>query len=218
VRWNNLLFDFDGTLVDSAPLHEAAFRAALARAAIPGAQDFAYEPLKGLSTRAAMRQLGVVDPGVLEACVTHKQRHYRDAVRAGQLALFAGARGLLAAVIASGGANYLVTSGSADSINLALDALDLGRYFTGVITAADVEAGKPAPDPYRVCLTRYRLAADASLAIGDAPAGVSAARAAGLRVAGVHNPEVAGIADCFAATLDELSRALHLDAPVGAPR
>ncbi|MBF6560981.1 MAG: HAD-IA family hydrolase [Candidatus Binataceae bacterium] len=218
MRWRNLLFDFDGTLVASAPLHAEAFRAALAETDTAGARTFDYAPLQGLTTRAAFRRLGIVDAPALEACIARKQTHYRDAVRAGRLTLYAGGRRLLRAALAAGGANFLVTSGSADSINLALEVLDLKRLFAGVITADDAPAGKPAPDPYRICLERFGLEPEASLAIEDAPSGVSAARAAGLRVAGVHNSAVAQMADFYVATLAELSIVLQLDLPAETPQ
>ena len=213
MRWRNLLFDFDGTLVDSAPLHAEAFRAALAEADAAGARTFDYAPLKGLTTRAAFRRLGIADTSVLEACAAHKQKLYRDAVRAGRLTVYAGGRSLLHAALAAGGANFLVTSGSADSINLALEVLDLKRLFAGVITADDASAGKPAPDPYRVCLERFGLEQKDSLAIEDAPSGVIAAHEAGLRVAGVHNSAVAAMADFYVATLAELRVILQLHGP-----
>ena len=213
MRWQSLLFDFDGTLADSALLHAKAFREAL-NAACPGKPvAFDYSRLKGLTTRAAFMHLGIVDSAALDACVAHKRTLYCEAVRAGRLTMYEDAPALLRASIESGGANYLVTSGSADSIDLALEVLGLKRFFVGVITADDAVAGKPAPDLYRVCLDRYGLKPGLSLAIEDAPAGVLSAQAAGLRVAGVHNPAVARIADYYFATLGELMIALRLSNP-----
>jgi sugar-phosphatase len=88
--------------------------------------------------------------------------------------------------------------------------LGIQHLFTGLITASNVSAGKPAPDPYLACLDHYGLRPEESLVIEDAPSGVVSARAAGLRVVGVHNPAVAQIADYYFATLAELSIALQL--------
>jgi HAD superfamily hydrolase (TIGR01509 family) len=210
VRWGNLLFDFDGTLVDSGSLHAEAYREALDLVGSDEQRVFDYVPLKGLTTRAAFTHLGIVDASVLDACVARKQKLYREAVRGGRLVMYEGARALLRASIEAGAANFLVTSGSAGSINLALDMLGIQHLFTGLITASDVSASKPAPEPYLACLARYGLRPEESLVIEDAPSGVVSARAAGLRVAGVHNPAVAQIADCYFATLAELSIALQL--------
>ncbi|MGH8335959.1 MAG: HAD family hydrolase, partial [Gammaproteobacteria bacterium] len=123
---------------------------------------------------------------------------------------YEGARTLLRASIEAGASNFLVTSGSSGSINLALEILGIKDCFAGLITAGDVLRGKPAPDSYLACLARYRLKPDESLAIEDAPAGVASAQAAGLRVAGVHNSDLAQMADWYFATLEELRIKLEL--------
>jgi HAD superfamily hydrolase (TIGR01509 family) len=211
MRARDFLFDLDGTLADSAPLHASAFRDALARYAPALACAFDYEPLKGLLTREAFLSLDIGEGPLLEQCVAEKQLLYREAVRKGGLTPFAGAALVLAAVRKRNGRNYLVTSGSADSVSLALDSMGLRECFTGVITADDVIAGKPAPDPYLECLRRFDLDRDGAIAVEDAPAGVASARTAGLRVIGVHNPEAAAMTEFFFKTLGELAAALSRD-------
>jgi len=205
----HFLFDFDGTLVDSAPLHAMAFRKALAIAAPESLTEFEYESLKGLSTRTAFLRMGIAPDARLERCVAEKQKSYRDAVRSGGVKEFPGARSLLNAILADGGTNYLVTSGSPESVNLLLDELKLGFFFSGIITAADVSAGKPDAEPYLVCLQRFELRLDETVAIEDAPSGASSAKAAGLRVIGVHNPGVARLSDYYFPTLSALDAALR---------
>lgn len=217
MRWRNLLFDFDGTLVDSASLHAEAYREALGITGPDEPRVFDYVLLKGLTTRAAFMKLGIVHASALEACVARKQKLYREAVYAGRLRMYEGARALLSASIKAGVANFLVTSASPGSVNLALEVLGIKELFTGLITANDIVAGKPAPDPYLACVGRYGLTAEESLAIEDAPAGVASSRAAGLCVAGVHDSAVAQIANWYFPSLAELSIALHsgnwLEAP-----
>jgi HAD superfamily hydrolase (TIGR01509 family) len=203
------LFDFDGTLVDSAALHAWAFREALAVAAPRSLPAFDYEALKGIPTRTAFLQLGVEADGALKWCVAQKQKLYRDAVRAGRLKKYSGAHALLEAVLEAGGANYLVTSGSADTVNLALDELGFRIFFAGIITANDTSAGKPDPEPYAACLRRFALRVGEAVAIEDAPSGVAAAKATGLRVIGVHNPDIAALVDLYFPTLCALGAAMQ---------
>lgn len=205
----HFLFDFDGTLADSAPLHAWAFRKALAVAAPRLVPVFDYEALKGLPTRAAFMRLGIEAGAELEWCVAEKQKLYREAVRAGRLKEFSGARAVLKAVMEDGGANYLVTSGSADSVNLVLDGLDFRIFFAGIITANDTSAGKPSPEPYIACLQRFGLQLREAVAVEDARSGVVAAKTAGLRVIGVHNPEIATLVDIYYPTLTALVAALQ---------
>jgi beta-phosphoglucomutase len=207
----NFLFDFDGTLVDSAQLHEWAFKKALAVSAPRFLARFNYTALKGLSTREACLRLGLNNLDLLELCITQKQTLYRNAVRAGRLVAFPHARALLLLVMKLSGENYLVTSGSAESINLVLNQLDLRRLFAGIVTADDVVACKPAPDPYLKCLNKFGLSAADSIALEDARAGVLSAKAAGLRVIGVHDSTIAGCVDFYFPTLLMLGKALRKD-------
>jgi beta-phosphoglucomutase len=204
----HLLFDFDGTLVDSAPLHAWAFREILATAAPGTLAAFDYEPLKGLPTRAAFVRLGIDETVALQWCVAQKQKLYREAVRAGRLKEHSGARAVLETVLTHGGTNYLVTSGSAASVNLALERLGLRILFAGVITADDASLGKPAPEPYIVCMRRFDLRRDEAIAVEDACSGVVAAKRSGLRVIGVHNPGIAALTDLYFPTLGALGVAL----------
>jgi HAD superfamily hydrolase (TIGR01509 family) len=211
MRARDFLFDLDGTLADSSPLHAHAFRAVVARYAPAIISGFNYEPLKGLSTRTAFLSLGIGAGPLLDKCVAEKRRLYRDALNAGALMQLPGAVQALAAVRQRGGRNYLVTSGSGESVNLALDSLRLRDYFAGVITADDVSAGKPAPDPYLECLRRFDLDRQQAIAVEDAPAGVASAESAGLRVVGVHNLQIAATADFFFGTLMQLAAAICVD-------
>ena len=207
----HFLFDFDGTLADSSSLHEWAFRKTLAVAAPGALARFEYAAIKGLSTREAYLWLGINNLNLLDLCIAYKQRLYRNAVRAGRLVAFRGARALLLAVLELGGDNYLVTSGSAESVNLALDQLDLRALFAGIVTSDDVTAGKPAPYPYLKCLNKFGLSAADSMAVEDAQAGVLSAKAAGLRVIGVHDSTIAASADFYVPTLTALGGALGKD-------
>ncbi len=208
MRARDFLFDLDGTLADSSSLHARAFRTVVARYAPAILRDFDYEPLKGLSTRRAFLSLGIGEGPLLDKCVAEKQRLYRDSLRGGALTQLPGAVHALAAVSKRNGRNYLVTSGSADSAELALESIRLRDYFAGVITADDTAAGKPAPDPYLECLRRFDLDRQGAVAVEDARAGVASAKSAGLRVIGVHNPQIATTVDFFFQTLMELAAAI----------
>lgn len=207
--FHHFLFDFDGTLVNSSPLHERAFRRTLAEAAPRALRRFDYAALKGLTTRTAFIRLGITDDAILARCVALKQELYRTAVARGRLKAYPRARAVLSAVIDHGRRNYLVTSGSAEAVKLALETLGLARFFAGIITGEDTAEGKPAPHPYLACLRRFGLQRSDAIAIEDAPSGVASARAAGLRVMGVHNAAIAKLVDFYFDDLAGLYGALR---------
>ena len=200
----HVLFDLDGTLIDSSPLHDRAFRAAFAAAAPELADGFDYQQHKGRPTPEVFARLGVGDAGRRSALTALKQAHYRAAVARGELGLFAGARDLLRTLKAAGTGLYLVTGASAASAAAALRAGGVDHLLTARITADDVARGKPAPDGYLECLARHGLEAGDCVAVEDAIDGVAAARGAGLRVIGVHDPAIAALCDDWAADLRQV--------------
>lgn len=187
----NILFDLDGTLVESSGAHARAFAEALGVLAPHLAPGFDYEELKGRSTEEAFAHLGVRDPDLLIALTREKQQRYRRAVADGRVALCEGAAALLEALAMAGKRLFVVSGSSAASVRLILDRAGIRHYFEGVIDAGMVGRSKPAPDPYLLCLARHDLRPESSLAVEDAETGLASAQAAGLDVVVIHNPELA---------------------------
>jgi HAD superfamily hydrolase (TIGR01509 family) len=142
---------------------------------------FDYDLLKGKSTVESFRELGIAGQA-LEAALSEKRRLYRNAVLAGELRLMLGSREILELLQARGKRLFLVTGGSRGSVETALNATGIRDFFEGIVTAEDVEHGKPAPDCYLRCLERFGLAADQAVGVEDSLNGVQACRAAGLEV------------------------------------
>ena len=209
----HLLFDLDGTLVDSSPAHAAAFREALLAFAPALAPGFDYERVRGVETRAAMRMLGV-DEARLATAVDAKREASRARL-ATEVRPFPGARELLVALRAAGRSVHVVTSASRASAERVLALFDLASPLAGLVAADDVPRGKPDPAPYATALARFGLDATWTLAVEDAPSGVASARAAGLDVVLVHADGGAVQVDGVPAFRDlpALSRALLGAAP-----
>ena len=68
-----------------------------------------------------------------------------------------------------------------------LAKLGVARCFDAIVTTDDVKTSKPDPECYRMVVERLRARADTSIAIEDTPAGISAAKGAGLKVLAVPN-------------------------------
>lgn len=193
----NMLFDLDGTLVDSSPAHALAFRETLNGMAPGASQLFNYEDLKGRSTEEAFLYLGFREPEAIAALTREKQMRYRAAAEAGHIQLFMGAHRVLDSLVSAGKRLFIVSGGSPGSVQWTLEHTCIGGYFEGVIDSSMTARSKPAPEPYLLCLARYSLAPEASLAIEDAENGAVSARDAGIDVAIVHNPDLSRYGPCF---------------------
>ncbi|MEV0197102.1 HAD family phosphatase [Nonomuraea sp. NPDC050691] len=189
-RRRTWLCDLDGTLVDSAPVHRAAFHAALAEVAPGLLASFRYEAHTGASTADVAAALGA-DPEVATRLARRKQQLYRGYVASGQVNVFPGARRLLDRLASGGRTAYLVTSGSRESVERVLSAAALGGYFRGVLTADDVPASKPHPGCYLEACRRWAIDPDDAVAVEDSAHGVAAAVSAGLVTLQVHAAEPA---------------------------
>lgn len=175
------IFDLDGTLVDTMPLHYRAWDAAMRRAGLNQKldEDLFYS-LGGVPTLRVAELIGAhyglpVNPGEIfrdkEALFTEIQE---DARLIGPVVEFA--RRVAAThpvAVASGGTREIVVR--------SLEISGLAPLFGVVVTASDVVHGKPAPDIFLLAAERMGVAAEACLVFEDAEPGIRAAEAAGMQ-------------------------------------
>jgi HAD superfamily hydrolase (TIGR01509 family) len=211
------LFDLDGTLVDSNPCHERAYLQALRPRAPELAARFSYELCKGRRTRDALRMFGVEDDAVVDELTEAKQAAYRELVASGAILLLPHAHEILTLLRERGKRLFLVTGGSRRSTAAVLGSLGITAWFEHIVTADDVERGKPAPDCWLECMERGAIDPADALAIEDAISGILAARAAGLDGIAVNNPELAELPE-YAGTLENIAAALKQHCPPGLTR
>lgn len=176
-----LIFDFDGTVAQTTPLHARAFSETMAPFGVP----VDYPSIAGLKTAdAIIRSIrdagGSEEDFDLPALVAEKQRRAR-ALIASKLAPIREVEAFLVR------ARFrfrmaMVTSGSRGTVGLALRKLGYEAWFDPIICAEDVVNAKPAPDGYLAALAALDLRAHQALVFEDAESGFEAARAAGLAV------------------------------------
>lgn len=175
-----LIFDFDGTIADSSPLHEQAFREVLE----PLGLSIDYSLLAGRATLDAVRhcfalnQRETNDQAQLAELARLKQQRGRELI-ATQLSAFPAAAALLAWVRPRHRL-ALVTSGSRATIDLALARLSLAGWFDPLLTADDLDRAKPDPQGFLDAIRMAGVAPDQALVFEDSDAGFEAARQAGI--------------------------------------
>jgi pyrophosphatase PpaX len=176
VRLETVLFDLDGTLIDSGALILSSFRHAtrtvLGRVI---ADDVLMANVGGHGLHAQMRAL---DEQHTDELVRVYREHNHAAYRA--VRAFPGIHDLLERASARGRRLGVVTVKSRATTELTFELLSLGRFFGAVVTGDDTERHKPDPQPLLRALETLGASAESAAYVGDSPFDVEAAKAAGV--------------------------------------
>ena len=206
-----VVFDLDGTLVDTEPLHFAVTQALLAEAhrELTAAE---FERFIGHTTQAMWVELAARFD-LPEPPETYVAAHAAALLErlTEPLEPAPGAVALVRALHARGVPLGIASSSLHRWVVATLSAAGLGQYFDAIVGADDVERGKPAPDPYLAATAALHADPTRCLAFEDSAAGIASAKAAGLRVVAVRTPYTARdaslMADVVVASLAEVDRA-----------
>ena len=219
-----VVFDFDGVLANSEPIHLRAFQAVLSeRGLVLSAQEY-YEAYVGFDDDTVFRELArdrrlSVGPE-WAAQLTAAKATVMQTLLARTSPLFAGASRVVRDLAAR--VPIAVASGARRSeILQVLEAEELHEVFTAIVAAGETPYGKPAPDPY--CRAVELIAIETGMpiesakvvAVEDSIQGLESARAAGLQAVAVsttYRPEllveaqaVLVLPDIAAVTYDRLA-------------
>lgn len=213
----SIVFDFDGVLADSEDAHRRAFDAILREEGLALSNEDYFRHYLGLPDEACLRRAleangRRVDAQDLAAFVARKRAAYARLLP--QVSLYPGVAPLLQALARE--RPLAVASGAfRDEIEAILRAAGALELFAAVVSAEDVGRGKPAPDPFLRALAELNrrggteLAAAECLVVEDAPHGIEAALAAGMRcfaVATNHPPAALARAEIVLESVLELGR------------
>ncbi len=179
-----LIFDMDGTLVHSDPVHLEAFAEVLRPEGVDINEEIYRSTIIGRTNEAIFASLLPHLPVEKhEAYADEKEATFRR--MASDLRPLEGLLDLLAWAEARGIEIALVTNAPRLNADHMLEALGLAGRFKVEITIEEVERGKPDPLPYLTALERLGIGADEAIAFEDSPSGMRAAKAAGLFSFGV---------------------------------
>jgi beta-phosphoglucomutase len=186
VNYDAILFDFDGTLVDSEPIHYECWQLILKPFGIHLTWDEYCRNCIGVSDRAMIRQLSDevgVDFDELYAQYPRKKELLRDRMLAAP-PMTDGVRDFLLGFdrLPIG----LVTSSYRLEVEPVLEALDVKNKFAASVFGDEVKNLKPHPEPY--LLAAERLGVMRPLVFEDSEAGLASARAAGFEAVRVEHP------------------------------
>ena len=218
-----VIFDFDGVIADSEPLHFRAFQQALAEDGLELTPKEYYARYLGYDDVGAFQAFGEdhgvpMDTARLAALVARKGVKLQAMLSAGSV-LFPGAVDFVRA--AASAVPIAIASGALrHEIEEVITAAGVGDLFAAIVASGDTPQSKPSPAPYRLAFERLQEASGSILdpgrcvAIEDSRWGLESARGAGLRCVGVTNSypadELTGaelvVSGLQALTLDALDR------------
>ena len=217
-----ILFDFNGVLVDDEPIHLDIFQRVLADEGVPFSAAEYFTRFLGLDDRACfaavLAEAGepVTVPRLMRL-IARKASYYQERIRKGGYPFFPGAVELVVALAAQGRMLGVVSGALREEVEGALRQTQLLDRFKVLVTAEDVEEGKPDPQGYLRALEALNslpplperlLHPHEVLAVEDSPAGLAAAAEVGLATLAIaHTYPVERLrgADAVAARLGDLT-------------
>lgn len=193
-EFGGYIFDLDGTLIDSMPLHYRAWRLALHHHGAPH-DIFLWDEFNahgGMAACDIVRDLNKQHHLALppEEVAAEKRALYAELLHTTQLPPIAETVGLVRH-LRERGIPYAIGTGSALPGALAtLRSAGLEQLFPLIITPDDVQHGKPAPDIFLLAAARMGVPASECVVFEDAEPGLQAAQAAGMASVRVYPPRL----------------------------
>jgi beta-phosphoglucomutase len=193
-----VIFDFDGVIADTEPLHYNAFRKVLEPLGISFTWQEYVDTYMGFDDRDAFRKAfrirgQALDDRRLSRLVDAKSLVFQDVIRDGVNA-YPGTIAMIESLHASAVPMAISSGALRSDIDPILSLLGIARCFLHVVTADNVRNGKPDPECYVLAFRRLSISRPSllsaprkCLAVEDTPAGVEAAKRAGLSVLAVTN-------------------------------
>ena len=200
-----VLWDLDGTLVDSEEYHWRAWKETLEGAGIAiNRQDF-LSSFGQRNDAILARWLGEdAGAGKIEQIGNDKEERYRELVRLEGLLPLPGAAGWVERLHHEGWRQAIASSAPRSNVETVLDALQMRPWFQAAVSAEDVREGKPAPDVFLAAAARLGAQPHGCVVVEDARAGIEAAKRAGMRSIGVGRNAWELGADLAAPSLSDL--------------
>lgn len=178
-----VLFDIDGTLVDSTYLHVDAWDRAFAAEGIPAPAWRIHRAIGMDSAKLLETLAGNAPDGAADRAKERHSDYYTETVD--RLRPVAGARDLVRALSARGLKVVLATSAPEDELEILRGVLDLDDAVTDATSSGDVGTAKPDPDVIQAALDKGGVSPDEAIMVGDAVWDVHAASRAGVPTIGV---------------------------------
>ena len=181
-----VLWDMDGTLIDSAEFHWISWRDTMQKEGVPITHEQFLETFGQRNDSILQQWLGAAaTPELIERIGMAKEQEYRDMVRKHGIKPLPGVAAWLERLHETGWLQAIGSAAPRENIEVVLEALSATHLFQAIVSAEDVQHGKPDPQVYLVAASRLGAPPERSIVVEDAVAGVEAALRAGMHSIGV---------------------------------
>jgi beta-phosphoglucomutase len=207
-----VLWDMDGTLIDSAEYHWITWREALADQGVELTRDEFNSWFGSRNDRILKRYFPSMTAEVIARVGGAKEERYRQLVRQHGIEPLPGIRDWLLRLRDAGWKQAVASSAPPDNVAVLVEILGFGDVFEVTVSAEEVPQGKPHPDVFLRAAARLAVSPSRVVVVEDAPVGVEAGRRGGMRTVGITGPHrrldadvtTASMADLPADTFDRL--------------
>jgi HAD superfamily hydrolase (TIGR01509 family) len=182
-----VIFDFDGTLVDSEPIHLALFQELAAEMGHELDEDEYRIRYRGRTDRDILTELReeAPSPRPVDVLLMRKARLFRQCLGTNAVPPVPGAVTFVHRLARKGFRLAVASSATLDEIRLGLRSLGIYHFFQAVISAESVSFGKPSPEPYIAAAALLGFRPGQCVAYEDSISGVKSAADAGVMVTAV---------------------------------
>jgi HAD superfamily hydrolase (TIGR01509 family) len=208
-----LIFDMDGTLIESNPTHKEAYKQFLKRYDIDLTEEDFMNHISGRMNPDVLKHFfgDDITPERIQELTKEKETLFQE-LYAPEIKPIEGLIHFLNTVREAGFLMVLATSAPMMNVRFVFDHIPIEQFFTGIVSEEDVEVGKPDPTVFRLAAERVLSTPDQCLVFEDSQPGVQAAHDAGMKVVVLtttHTPDELGDADLVIGDYTQVSVA-HL--------
>lgn len=200
-----VLWDMDGTLIDSEEFHWQAWREAMAAEGVAITREQFLSSFGQRNDSIIPQWLGArCTPELVARIGDAKEKLYRQQIREKGISPLPGVNDCVHMLHESGWSQAIASAAPRANVELVLEVLSFASFFQALVSAEDVRKGKPDPEVFLTAAARLGVPSERCIVVEDAVAGIQAAGAAGMRSIYVHSRPQSVSADLTVRSLDLL--------------
>ncbi|MEP0868340.1 HAD family phosphatase [Trichocoleus desertorum AS-A10] len=188
-----ILFDLDGTLTNTDPIHFRAWQEHLSEHGLEIDETFYKTQISGKTNPVIIEEiLPNLSMEAGQQLADAKELRFRE-LATQEITAMAGLTQILDWAQQQQLPLAVVTNAPPENAYFMLETLKLNAHFQTIVISDEIGVGKPDPAPYNIALERLNVAPEAAIAFEDSPSGIRSAVAAGIPTIGIastHNPQV----------------------------